>query len=72
MEATASVVGAFSGSIPTHDEYLEAQGGIPLRDKLAMAAMPGIAFDCGLSADEAADKAYEFADAMLRARKRRR
>lgn len=40
-----------------------------LRDYLAGQALVGIAFDCGLSAEEAADKAYTMADAMMRRRR---
>jgi ParB-like chromosome segregation protein Spo0J len=37
----------------------------PLRDQFAMEMLRGLADDCGLSADEMADRCYEVADAML-------
>jgi hypothetical protein len=39
--------------------------GMTLRDYFAGQALIGIAWDCGLSKAEAAETAYEFADAML-------
>jgi plasmid stability protein len=39
-----------------------------LRDQFAMQALNGIIPDCGLSADEMAERCFEAADAMLRVR----
>lgn len=39
--------------------------GMSLRDWFAGQALPGIAFDCGLEHSEAAERCYQFADAML-------
>lgn len=57
--------------VPGFGMHHTASGGMSLRDWFAGQALPGISFDCGLSVQEAAERAYEFADAMLAQREKR-
>lgn len=64
------------GAFPSQPVYqtphgaigMTSQNGMTLRDWFAGQALGGIAFDCGLSSMEAAEKAYEMADAMIAGR----
>jgi hypothetical protein len=55
---------AFPGKFAAGHGTMEFPG-MALRDYFAGQALIGIAWDCGLSKAEAAETAYEFADAML-------
>jgi hypothetical protein len=57
--------------VPGFGMHHTASGGMSLRDWFAGQALPGISFDCGLSVQEAAERAYELADAMLAQREKR-
>lgn len=50
-------------------ETFTKAGATALRDQFALQCLHGIIDDCGLSADKMAERCYEVADAMLRARR---
>jgi hypothetical protein len=58
------------GGAPPADVKPRSIAGDALRDQFALQALHGIIDDCGLSADEVANRCYEVADAMVARRNR--